>query len=69
MYKNLQCPLNCESTDLIETQDRVLQSDKLRNAIKNIKLSHIFGSLVEKEQAAKILTKLIRKKKIPIGSN
>ena len=62
MYKNLQCPLNCESTDFSDTQDHVLQCDKLRNASKNIKLSHIFGSLMEQEQAAKLLTKLMRKR-------
>ena len=40
------------------TQEHILQCDKLGNTNINNKLSHIFGSLLEQEDAEKVLTQV-----------
>ena len=61
MYKNFQCPLECDSTKPEDTQDHILVCKKLKSDSPNVNLTHIFGSLEEQEIVGKELTKLMKK--------
>ena len=62
MYKDINCPLKCNPSGIVDNQEHILTCVKLNDQIPNVVLASIYGDLEEQETVASVLTQLMTKR-------